>query len=1158
MLNKRIMAGIICIFMLMPCFLGASAINPGASVNENKSELNLKQVDNEKSAALDAQLLRNDLEDADEKTEAIDKNKIVRTIIMLDGAPIAEHEKGSVLKPETTEYAIAKQRVISEQAQIKRLIESKVLLGDRLNVEYNYTTLANGFAADIPYGKLDEIKALPGVAHAYVDIVYLPSNIEIDPSTIEKNAIDATRGQLSEEKGINTTSYKGEGMTIAVIDTGLKMNHPMFADDVDRPALSRDYIANIIASGNLRARKADIADSYIRVKVPFQYDYGNNDADANPDGGSMHGTHVSGIACGNNGVNPDVDTVAPEAQLIAMKVFTTSMGHEGASTSAIYAALEDAYTIGVDVVNMSLGSPAGFTNSYDYGDLEMLMDRAADMGIIFSVSAGNSYSGAFHAIPSGMMYGINPDNSVIGSPSTLLRAFSIASCTKATGASRRMSDFSSWGATPDMRLKPEISANGDEVLSSVPNGGYARASGTSMSAPHVTGGAVIVKQYLEEKYPNKTPYEIQELVTTLLMNTATQIQGNNGSAPASPRKQGAGAMNIPNAVNTSAYITVPGSIRPKFDSMDDVNETGVYNFTFEIHNMSASEISYELTAKVMTERAEIYNGHVGETTVMTEKSQLLEASITSNFNNNTINVPSNGVVTVNATITLTESDKEYIKTNYTNGMYVEGFMNLISGNKAPLTVPYLCYFGDFSKPSAIDRGYYYNDLNKETNWANLFVNQMTTKVAASKLFLGDNPYHDNVRYLAERNAISPNSDSLNEALEEIYVSLLRGVKSYRISIRGIDNTEYYKKETDYVSRTVYAEYGMMYCAGKDPNTAISKWRGKDDHGKFLPNNTEATINVEVAIDFSLHDINNECSVWSLPITIDTEAPSIKNTSIYAANGHKYIDVTVYDNQFLANISFTDTAYSEVYKKYPIAETERGLEKTYTYDVTDYPTSFGIIVNDYACNKATYEIVDPASQDAVDFVLLAKKNNGKIILNLSLDYDNLDPQSGVFAIDYPSEYLEYTGHEMASDTNVSITINDLNPGKLAISFAGTGVIEEGSFVSFEFNPTELALSSNNGVNMNFTVTVTEVIAVDTTTYLPTRGCTYTYFYDPDGFEIGDVNEDGDINTGDAAFILRYVSDLCTLDENQLKLADVNGDGSVDTGDAALILKWSAGK
>ncbi|MDE7373205.1 MAG: S8 family serine peptidase, partial [Clostridia bacterium] len=123
-----------------------------------------------------------------------------------------------------------------------------------------------------------------------------------------------------------------------------------------------------------------------------------------------------------------------------------------------------------------------------------------------------------------------------------------------------MSDFSSWGPTPDLKLKPEITAHGGEITSAVP-GGYAVQSGTSMAAPNMSGAIALLRQHVG-KTTGLTGVALNNRVYQLLMSTATMAR-NEENNPYSPRKQGAGLAGITDAVNTEGYITVAGCDKTK-------------------------------------------------------------------------------------------------------------------------------------------------------------------------------------------------------------------------------------------------------------------------------------------------------------------------------------------------------------------------------------------------------------------------------------------------------------------------------------------------------------------------------------------------------------------------------------------------------------------
>lgn len=102
--------------------------------------------------------------------------------------------------------------------------------------------------------------------------------------------------------------------------------------------------------------------------------------------------------------------------------------------------------------------------------------------------------------------------------------------------SGEMSDFSSWGVTPELTLKPDITAPGGNIKSTTVNNSYTTKSGTSMSAPFVSGAMAIVKQCIEQKDLAESETDKVALTNALLMSTADLVMA--GTAPYSPRKAG--------------------------------------------------------------------------------------------------------------------------------------------------------------------------------------------------------------------------------------------------------------------------------------------------------------------------------------------------------------------------------------------------------------------------------------------------------------------------------------------------------------------------------------------------------------------------------------------------------------------------------------------
>ena len=161
-----------------------------------------------------------------------------------------------------------------------------------------------------------------------------------------------------------------------------------------------------------------------------------------------------------------------------------------------------------------------------------------------------------------------------------------------------MSSFSSWGFTPDLRLKPEVAAPGGNIYSSVPGGTYEFMSGTSMATPQMAGVSAVVLQRVQNDplFASMSAREKVDVVQNLIMGTAAPIADplQDTGDPYSPRKQGSGLANVLAATTSSVYPTVAGapeSSRPKADLGDG---TKGWHFDVTLHNLSGVEATYAL------------------------------------------------------------------------------------------------------------------------------------------------------------------------------------------------------------------------------------------------------------------------------------------------------------------------------------------------------------------------------------------------------------------------------------------------------------------------------------------------------------------------------------------------------------------------------------
>ena len=348
------------------------------------------------------------------------REKVVAFVVM-EEAPLSEKVSTLSLVDEASEADL-----LAVQDKVIDEIETDILAGEDLEVRYQFTYLTNSFSVETEFENLEQIAMIDGVKSVFVMPVYEACTTTGGTAS----PLTASSGEMTGVAQVwENLGYTGSGMKIAIIDTGLDLDHPSFAADpaLGERSMTLEDVEAVLSDLNAADIYAGLTaeDLYRSAKVPYAFNYvdASLTADHSRDSQGDHGTHVAGIAAANALDTTTVVGMAPDAQLVIMKVFGAN---GGAYMDDITAALEDAMTLGCDVVNASLGSPAGFSSSDT--ELDLIYERLASQDIVANFSAGNEgHSADENMWGTDLNNTDNPDNATVGSPSTYANVMSIAS-----------------------------------------------------------------------------------------------------------------------------------------------------------------------------------------------------------------------------------------------------------------------------------------------------------------------------------------------------------------------------------------------------------------------------------------------------------------------------------------------------------------------------------------------------------------------------------------------------------------------------------------------------------------------------------------------------------------------------------------------------------
>jgi subtilisin family serine protease len=377
-------------------------------------------------------------------------------------------------------------------------------------VHWRYAITLDALAVVVPSGGVSRLARVPGVARVWQSATYHTS-LDRTPQLIGAPTVWGP-----------TRANAGQGMKIGIIDEGVDQTHPFFspAGFTMPSGYPKGDPAFTTAKVIVARAFPPPSPAWKYANLPFDPEF------------SEHGTHVAGIAAGDYGTaapfftSQPLSGIAPAAYIgnyKALTIPTPCCGLDG-NAPEIVKAIEQAVADGMNVINLSLGEPE-IEPSRDI--VVQAIDGAARAGVVPCIAAGNE--------------GDSGKGSVSSPGSAPLAITAAAATTGRHNPADIIASFSSIGPTPySLQLKPDVTAPGVSVLSSVPDGAYAEFSGTSMAAPHVAGAAALLK----EEHPTWTVAQVK----SALMLTGDPAYSNEArTVQAPPLTGGGGRINVARA-----------------------------------------------------------------------------------------------------------------------------------------------------------------------------------------------------------------------------------------------------------------------------------------------------------------------------------------------------------------------------------------------------------------------------------------------------------------------------------------------------------------------------------------------------------------------------------------------------------------------------------
>ncbi|MED1562765.1 hypothetical protein AJ85_02095 [Alkalihalobacillus alcalophilus ATCC 27647 = CGMCC 1.3604] len=324
-------------------------------------------------------------------------DKEVAVIVQLSEPPVALEQGKKEVEGEVftvAQSASVKNKVEAQQDSFEKELAKKKV---DYKKEFTYNQTFNGMSMKVKADELETLLEAEGVVSVQPDYEVHALEVIGGDETVEAQMSDST--PHLEVPTLWDMGYEGQGVKVAVLDTGIDYHHPEFE------GVYKGGYNFVPHTGNDYARERADDDPYETSPL----DRPDHRPEYNSNGGSFytsHGTHVAGTIAAQGNNSYGITGIAPKIELYAYRV----LGAYGSgATSGIIAAIDKSVEEGMDIINLSLGG----ADSSQTAPGSIAVNNAALAGVTAVVATGNS----------------GPNRGTIGSPASAAFAISVGNST---------------------------------------------------------------------------------------------------------------------------------------------------------------------------------------------------------------------------------------------------------------------------------------------------------------------------------------------------------------------------------------------------------------------------------------------------------------------------------------------------------------------------------------------------------------------------------------------------------------------------------------------------------------------------------------------------------------------------------------------------------